>query len=279
MLRASPPFEPDISEVANAGGVRVVAVAEHGYIDHVRGCRILPDLGIDARQVDPLVEPAVDPIVASVGNKMREASDVFVVSRSQPIAPDHLHRALPAAVGHEAKKKPRRVIIAFARALIKRAANREFDVPAPNEQRIGGKIDVDVTKQHRRAVMGFEPHARHSVLYGEGHAHRRSCPEFTMSPAKGERIEREALSKIHHGHDRPAIGSQYLAPPIEELPADYAGDSAERDRANQEVSSSQGILGRPDVAIVLAELGLRHVRSFWPMLLRHPRPSFKSEVG
>jgi len=46
------------------------------------------------------------------------------------------------------------------------------------------------------------------------------------------------LSKIHHGHDRPAIGSQYLAPPIEELPADYAGDSAERDRANQEVSST-----------------------------------------
>jgi hypothetical protein len=66
--------------------VRVIAVAEHGYIYQVRGCRILPDLGIDARQVDPLVEPPANPIVASVGNKVRKAADVFVVSRSQPVA-------------------------------------------------------------------------------------------------------------------------------------------------------------------------------------------------
>src|SRR5215471_15015133 len=34
-VRASPPFQPDILEVADAGGVRVVAVAEYGDIDHV----------------------------------------------------------------------------------------------------------------------------------------------------------------------------------------------------------------------------------------------------
>src|SRR5271166_3009139 len=88
------------------------------------------------------------PIFASVGNKVREAADVFVVSRSQPIAPDHLHRALLAAVGHEAKKKPSRVIVAFARALVERAADRQFDEPAPREHRIGGEIDLDMPKQH-----------------------------------------------------------------------------------------------------------------------------------
>jgi len=44
----SPPFKPDILEVADAGGLRVVAVAEHGDIDQVRRRRILPDLGIGA---------------------------------------------------------------------------------------------------------------------------------------------------------------------------------------------------------------------------------------
>ena len=61
--------------------MRVVAVAEHGGIDQVRGRRILPDLGIDAGKVDPLVKPAADPIVAGVGNKVREIADVFIVSR------------------------------------------------------------------------------------------------------------------------------------------------------------------------------------------------------
>jgi hypothetical protein len=44
--------------------VRVVAVAEHGDIDQVRGCGIFPDLGIDAGEIDPLVEPRADPIIA-----------------------------------------------------------------------------------------------------------------------------------------------------------------------------------------------------------------------
>ena len=78
-VRASPPFKSDIGEVADAGGVRVVAVAEHGDIDQVRGCGILPDLGIDAGEVDPLVEPAADTVLAGVGDKVREAADVFVV--------------------------------------------------------------------------------------------------------------------------------------------------------------------------------------------------------
>jgi hypothetical protein len=57
--------------------VRVIAVAEHGDVDQVRRRRILPDLGIDALKIDPLVEPAADPIVAGVGNEVREAADVL----------------------------------------------------------------------------------------------------------------------------------------------------------------------------------------------------------
>jgi hypothetical protein len=105
----------------------------------------------------------------------------------------------------EPKKQPGRVIVAFARALVEGALKWLFDEPAPREHRIGGKIDINLPEQHRRAVMGFEPHAWHAVLYGEDHAHRRSCPEFPMSPARGERIERKASPKIHHCHDRPAI--------------------------------------------------------------------------
>jgi len=125
--------------------------------------RHLPDLGIEAGEVDPLVELAADPVVAGVGNKMREAADVFVVSRFEPIAPDHLHRALFAAVGDEAKKQPRRMVVAFARALVERALDRQLDVPAPGEHRMGDEIDIDIAKQHRRAVAGFEPRARHPV--------------------------------------------------------------------------------------------------------------------
>jgi len=44
-----------MGEIADAGGVRVVAIAEHGHIEHVCRRRILPDLGIDAGEVDLLV--------------------------------------------------------------------------------------------------------------------------------------------------------------------------------------------------------------------------------
>ena len=45
LQRVSPPFKPDVGEIADAGGVRVVAVTKHGDIDQVRRRRILPDLG------------------------------------------------------------------------------------------------------------------------------------------------------------------------------------------------------------------------------------------
>src|SRR5271165_19476 len=61
-----------------------------------------------------------------------------------------------------------------------------------------------------------------------------------MPPARGERIEREGLPKVHHGQHRPAIGFQYLAPPAEKVPADQTGSNDERDESNQEVSRSEG---------------------------------------
>jgi hypothetical protein len=61
--------------------VRVVAVTKHGNIDQVRRRRILPDLRMDAREVDLLVEPAAYPFLAGVGNEVREATDVFVFAR------------------------------------------------------------------------------------------------------------------------------------------------------------------------------------------------------
>ena len=55
--------------------MRVVTVAVYGDIDQVRRRRILPDLGIDAGEVDPLVEPAADPFVAGIGNEVRKAAE------------------------------------------------------------------------------------------------------------------------------------------------------------------------------------------------------------
>ena len=59
--------------------MRVVAVAEHGDIDQVRRRRILPDLGIDVAEVDLFVEPTAGPLLAGVGNEVREAADAFVL--------------------------------------------------------------------------------------------------------------------------------------------------------------------------------------------------------
>src|SRR5580700_10788887 len=72
--RASPLFEPDVVKVANAGGVRVVAVAEYGDIDQVRRRRILPDLGVDVAEVDLFFEPTAGPLLASVGNEVWETA-------------------------------------------------------------------------------------------------------------------------------------------------------------------------------------------------------------
>jgi hypothetical protein len=52
--------------------VRVVAVAEHGHIDQVCRRRILPDLGIDAGEVDPLIKTVADLVVAGIGYEVRE---------------------------------------------------------------------------------------------------------------------------------------------------------------------------------------------------------------
>ena len=102
----------------DAGGVRIIGVAEHRDIDQVSRRLILPDLGIDACKIDPLVKPAADPIVTAIGDEVWESADVFVVPRFQPIASDHLHRALVAAVGQKPKEQPCGMIVAFARALV-----------------------------------------------------------------------------------------------------------------------------------------------------------------
>jgi hypothetical protein len=52
---------------------------------------------------------------------VREAADIFVFTRFQPISPNHLHRTLLAVVGQKPKKQSRRVIVPFARAFIERA--------------------------------------------------------------------------------------------------------------------------------------------------------------
>jgi hypothetical protein len=49
-------------------------------------------------------------------------------------------RFLPDPCGPE--KKPRRGIVAFVGALVERAADRQLDVPAPGEERIGGEVDT-----------------------------------------------------------------------------------------------------------------------------------------
>jgi hypothetical protein len=48
----------------------------------VRRRGVLPNLGVDADEVDLLVERFPDPIVTGVGDEVREAADVFVVPAS-----------------------------------------------------------------------------------------------------------------------------------------------------------------------------------------------------
>jgi hypothetical protein len=59
-----------------------------------------------------------------------------------------------------------------------------------------------------------------------------------MSPAEGQRIERKASTKIHHGYDRPAIRLQYLAPAVPKMPTDQADGGGERDAPDHEVANS-----------------------------------------
>jgi hypothetical protein len=161
LARASPPFETDVIEIANAGGVRIIAVAEYGDIDQVRRRGILPDLGIDAREVDLLVKPAANPVVTGIGNEVRETADVFVFLRVQPIAQITPWRAsrrdLSQTEETAAPGDPR------LRACVRRG-DCGLAIRPPREHRISDEVDIDMPKQHRRAVMGFEPHARHAPV-------------------------------------------------------------------------------------------------------------------
>ena len=56
--------------------MRVVAVAEYGDIDHERRHRISPGLGIDALEIDLLVEPTADPVIAAVGNAREQRRSI-----------------------------------------------------------------------------------------------------------------------------------------------------------------------------------------------------------
>src|SRR5207249_8068589 len=107
-----------------------------------------------------LVKPAANPVVAGVSNEVREAADVFVFARFQPIAPDNLHGAFLAIIRREPKKQPRRVIVAFARALVERATDGQFDVPPPPRAsgKRQGRYRHAETASRGGAVMGFEPH-------------------------------------------------------------------------------------------------------------------------
>jgi hypothetical protein len=79
-------FKPDIGEVPDVGGVRIVAVAEHGDIDQMCRCGILPDLAIDAGDVDPLVEPMADVVVAGIADEVSTATASPGTARPAPRA-------------------------------------------------------------------------------------------------------------------------------------------------------------------------------------------------
>ena len=50
--------------------VCVSSLSQNTDIDQVRRGRILPYLAINASEVDPLVKPAANPVVACVGNEV-----------------------------------------------------------------------------------------------------------------------------------------------------------------------------------------------------------------
>jgi hypothetical protein len=75
-----------------------------------------PDLGVDAGEVDPFVEPMADPFIAGVGDEVWKAAGVLEVPRLQPISPDHLHSALLVAVCQETKATIEKIKTALGRA-------------------------------------------------------------------------------------------------------------------------------------------------------------------
>jgi hypothetical protein len=59
--------------------VCVSSLSQNTATSTIRRRRILPDLGVDAGEVDPFVEPMADPFIAGVGDEVRKAADVLVV--------------------------------------------------------------------------------------------------------------------------------------------------------------------------------------------------------
>jgi hypothetical protein len=116
-----------------------------------------------------------DPILAGVGDEVREAADVLVVARLQSITPDHLHGALLTLIRQEPKEEPRRMIIAVASALVERASDRQLDVPAPGEHWISGEVDVYGAKQASTRCPGSRSAC----------SARRPSPQKTSSSATG----------------------------------------------------------------------------------------------
>jgi hypothetical protein len=102
--------------------VRVVAVTKHGNIDQVRRHRILPDLAIDATEVDLFVEPTANPVVASVGNEVWETADVFVLP---PVSADCLRSPPSRASRHDPSRTEETAgpIVPFARAFVEGTAD------------------------------------------------------------------------------------------------------------------------------------------------------------
>ena len=56
-----------------------------------------------------------------------------------------------------------------------------------------------------------------------------------MFPARREWVEWKASPEIHYGHNRSAIGFQYITSPIKKAPANQACGSDESDTSNYEV--------------------------------------------
>src|SRR6266436_5755813 len=65
---------------------------------------------------------------------------------------------------------------------------------------------------------------------------------FRCRPAGGQRIERKASTKIHHGYDRPVLGLQYLAPAAPKMPAGQADGGGERDAPDHEEPRSPSFI-------------------------------------
>jgi short chain dehydrogenase len=181
------------------------------------------------------------------------------------------------------EKTPRRVIVPFARALIEGALYWQLDEPAAREHRIGGKMNVNLEKQHRRAVTSFN-----RVL---------GTPSLTAKAiVMGERVQnvrcRQPEGSGSSGKLRPKSITVTTGPPSgfrtsprlsKKCQPTKAGGSDERDASNQDVSSaprhSKQARIRPETPrrghchVVRSEFCSGHITT------APTRPSFKSEVG